>query len=66
MKIIINKTLIFLMALVLMTSCKSYLDIKPYGKTIPKTAEEFSAMMHTILNDIDYGEDYLVGDMVLL
>ena len=62
MKIIINKTLIFLMALVLMTSCKSYLDIKPYGKTIPKTAEEFSAMMHTILNDIDYGEDYLVGD----
>ena len=24
-------------------SCTNYLDIKPYGRTIPKTAEEFSA-----------------------
>ena len=27
-------------------SCNNYLDIKPYGRTIPKTAEEFSALIH--------------------
>ena len=38
-------------------SCNSYLDLKPYGETIPKTPEEFSALLHSILNDIDYGTD---------
>ncbi|WP_288361557.1 RagB/SusD family nutrient uptake outer membrane protein [uncultured Bacteroides sp.] len=38
-------------------SCSNYLDIKPYGKTIPKTAEEFSALMHNHLDEIDRGED---------
>ncbi|WP_321288429.1 RagB/SusD family nutrient uptake outer membrane protein [uncultured Sunxiuqinia sp.] len=36
-------------------SCDRYLDIKPYGKTIPKTAEEFSALLQTHLNDINIG-----------
>lgn len=45
------------------TSCNSYLDIKPYGRTIPKTAEEFSALIHNRLNTIDLGADaYLVGN----
>lgn len=44
-------------------SCSNYLDIKPYGKTIPKTAEEFSALLHTWLNKIDEGlDDVLVGN----
>ena len=43
--------------IVLFTSCTDYLDIKPYGRTIPKTAEEFSALMHNHLNNIDSGED---------
>lgn len=38
-------------------SCSNYLDIKPYGKTIPQTAEEFSALMHNHLDEIDRGED---------
>lgn len=38
-------------------SCSNYLDIKPYGKTIPQTAEEFSALMHNRLDEIDRGED---------
>jgi hypothetical protein len=47
----------------MMQSCTHYLDIKPYGRTIPKTAEEFSALLHTHLNDIDVGEDeYMVGN----
>ena len=28
------------------TSCKKYLDIRPYGKVIPKTPEEFASLLH--------------------
>lgn len=49
------------------TSCTEYLDIKPYGRTIPKTAEEFSALLHTHLNNIDEGQDaYLMGNSSML
>ena len=41
-------------------SCTNYLDIKPYGRTIPKTAEEFSALLHNHLNKIDVGNDRLL------
>lgn len=41
-------------------SCSEYLDIKPYGRTIPKTAEEFSALIHNHLNNIDIGNDALL------
>lgn len=47
----------------LMCSCTKYLDIKPYGKTIPKTAEEFSALLHDHLNDIDHGEEVIIGNI---
>lgn len=47
----------------LSVSCTKYLDIKPYGKTIPKTAEELSALLHNHLNKIDAGTDnILVGN----
>ena len=46
-----------------MTSCTKYLDIKPYGKVIPQTAEEFSALLHSIIEEIDYGEDIIIGDI---
>ena len=49
---------IMLMLLGVCFSCNSYLDLKPYGETIPKTPEEFSALLHSILNDIDYGTDW--------
>ena len=52
--------------IVLFTSCTDYLDIKPYGRTIPKTAEEFSALMHNHLNNIDSGEDEdIVGNDIV-
>lgn len=38
-----------------LVSCDKYLDIKPYGKTVPKTPEEFSALLHSHLNDMDEG-----------
>ncbi|WEK34247.1 MAG: RagB/SusD family nutrient uptake outer membrane protein [Candidatus Pseudobacter hemicellulosilyticus] len=50
-------------ALLLLASCKNYLDIKPYGKTIPKTAEEFAALLHARLNEIDYAsDDVMIGN----
>ncbi len=44
-------------------SCTKYLDIKPYGETTPKTAEEFSALLHYHLNSIDHGEQTILGDI---
>lgn len=38
-----------------LTGCKNYLDIKPYDRVIPKTAEDFSALLQNTLNDIDQG-----------
>lgn len=46
-----------------LTSCTKFLDIKPYGKVIPKTADEFSSMLHSILEDIDYGEETIIGNI---
>ena len=37
-------------------SCTDYLDIKPYGKTIPQTPEEYSALLQTRLYEIEEGE----------
>lgn len=59
------KKIIFLACAIalLLTSCDDYLDVKPYGKVIPKTAEEFSALIHSNLNDIDVGEQaYIIFD----
>ena len=36
--------------------CTHYLDVKPYDRVIPKTAEDFSALLQNTLNDIDQGE----------
>lgn len=50
-----KKNIITLLSIILLTlsSCNSYLDLKPYGKTIPKTPEEYSAMIHQIIFDIE-------------
>ena len=45
-----------------LASCTKYLDIKPYGEVIPKTADEFSSLLNTILEDIDYGEEDIIGN----
>ena len=43
-----------------LSSCKEFLDIKPHEETIPESAEEFSALLHTHLNDIDYGTSAII------
>lgn len=57
--------LILLPMLASLISCKRFLDIKPNGKTIPKTAEEFASLLHTHLNEIDYGNpmEPLIGNI---
>lgn len=56
---------IFLVAATMISfvSCTRYLDIKPYGETIPQTAEEFAALLHEMIEEIDYGEEVIMGDM---
>ena len=50
-------------AAAVLQSCTDYLDIKPYGRTIPKTADEFSSLLHYHLNEIDFGEEVIVGNI---
>lgn len=53
-----KKTLTILGILLLgLTSCKKYLDVKPYDLTIPTTVEEHMAILHTRLNKIDKGDN---------
>ncbi len=52
-----------ILVLTVFTSCKKYLDVKPYGKVVPKTTQEFEAIIHNILNNMDYGNsDMLIGN----
>lgn len=54
---------ITLIAILTFSSCEDYLDVKPYGKTIPKTADEFGSLLHNTLNNIDLGGDrYIIGN----
>ena len=53
---------VLLVALAL-TACSDFLDIKPYGKTIPRTREEYKALLDETLNGIDMGS---TGDEQLL
>ncbi|WP_160070067.1 RagB/SusD family nutrient uptake outer membrane protein [Sphingobacterium bovisgrunnientis] len=47
-------------SLLLFSSCDNYLEVKTYGKAIPKTSEEFSSILHRHLNSIDNGEDHVL------
>lgn len=46
--------------LLLFTSCKDYLDVKPKGKIIPETAEDYSTIIHYWLNQIEKGTDDVI------
>lgn len=58
-----KRTLFITVTILFCASCKHYLDIKPYGETIPETAEDFSALLHSVIEDIDYGEDVIIGQV---
>lgn len=50
-----RKYIFLLLSALTLVSCKEFLDIKPYGKTIPQSAEEFSALIHNMCDGIDKG-----------
>lgn len=50
----------YLFLAIAFVGCTDYLDIQPYGRTIPKTAEEFSALVHGLLDAVDAGETHMV------
>ena len=57
-----KKYILPLFLTLLLAGCTEYLDIKPYGKTIPQTTEEFSALVHEMCHGIDgNGGAYVVG-----
>ena len=44
--------------------CKGYLSVRPQGEVIPETDEEFTAIIHSHLRDIEGGGDeYVIGNM---
>ena len=47
-----------------LSSCANYLNVRPQGKVLPQTDEEFAAIMHNRINDIEGGYDeYVLGNM---
>ena len=46
--------------ILLLTSCSGYLDVKPKGKIIPETAEDFSTIIHYWLDQIEKGRDDVI------
>lgn len=57
---------IYITAVVCMclVSCKNYLNVKPQGKVLPQTDEEFSTIMHNRICDVEGGYDeFVIGNM---
>ncbi len=55
-----NKLYIILILALAISSCTNYLSVKPQGKVIPETDEEFASLIHNQINKIEGGEDMLV------
>ena len=55
---------IFILAAVCMglVSCSNFLNVKPQGKVLPQTDEEFASIMHNRICDIEGGYDEFVSD----
>ena len=55
---------IFAVACLCLVSCKNYLNVKPQGKVLPETDEEFATIMHNRICDIEGGYDeFVIGNM---
>ncbi len=53
-----------LAVLAVVSGCGNYLNVQPQGEVIPETDEEFTAIIHNLLRDIEGGGDeYVIGNM---
>lgn len=51
-------------ALLCLSACGRYLDVQPQGKVLPKTDEEFAAIIYNTINEIEGGGDeFVIGNM---
>lgn len=67
--IIMNRNIfiVSVMACTVLAGCRQYLDVKPQGKVLPETEEEFAAVMNYRLNNIESGSyDDVLGNAALL
>ena len=47
-----------------LVSCNNFLNVKPQGKVLPQTDEEFASIMHNRILDIEGGYDeFVIGNM---
>ena len=57
----------FFISILLLAGCTRYLSVQPQGEVIPTTDEEFAAIMHTRIREMEGGEDeYVIGNMDVL
>ena len=54
----INKLVCLLLGLVLLGSCDNFLDIQPTGKVIPRTGEEFRALLTSAYDGVPEGRGF--------
>ena len=53
-----------IIGLLFLVSCQNYLNVQPQGMVLPKTDEEFAAIIHTHLRNIEGGgDDHIIGNM---
>lgn len=53
--------------LLALSACTKFLTVAPQGVVIPTTDEDFAAIVHTLVNDVEGGGDpYLLGNMETL
>ena len=46
---------IYILSLFLFLGCKNFLDVKPQGKILPKTEDEYAAVLNYRLNNLEAG-----------
>ena len=57
-------TLALTLTVLVLCGCGNWLSVQPQGEVIPKTDEEFAAIIHNRLRDIEGGEDeFVIGNM---
>lgn len=55
---------ILIFAGAVLASCTNFLNVKPQGQVLPETDEEFAAIMHNRICDIEGGYDeFVIGNM---
>lgn len=57
------RALVYIIFCAMLTACTGFLTVQPQGEVIPKTDEEFAAIIHNHLREIEGGGDeYIIGN----